>query len=88
MKWILPLLLCLSGCHLLAEDIPAPDDVAAPPVTAQKTPSGLAYRVLKKGCKSAYMKIGLGRCSGNFKCMGSVFKIFLEDTTSPGRGSA
>jgi peptidylprolyl isomerase len=28
---------------------PVPDDVKAPPATATKTPSGLAYRVLKKG---------------------------------------
>ncbi len=30
-------------------DIPAPDDVAAPPADAQKTASGLAYKVLQKG---------------------------------------
>jgi FKBP-type peptidyl-prolyl cis-trans isomerase len=30
-------------------DIPAPSDVAAPPADAQKTESGLAYKVLSKG---------------------------------------
>ena len=30
-------------------DIPAPDDVAKPPEDAQKTASGLAYKVLEKG---------------------------------------
>src|SRR5678816_768493 len=29
--------------------LPAPEDVAAPPATAKKTASGLAYRVLKPG---------------------------------------
>ncbi len=31
------------------DPIPAPDDVAAPPADAQKTESGLAYKVLQKG---------------------------------------
>jgi peptidylprolyl isomerase len=31
------------------DDIPPPDDVKAPPADAQKTPSGLAYKVLKPG---------------------------------------
>ena len=48
MRLTLLLLLFLSGCHK-AEDIPAPDDVSAPPATAQKTDSGLAYKVLKSG---------------------------------------
>lgn len=30
-------------------EIPAPDDVAAPPADADKTESGLAYKVLSKG---------------------------------------
>jgi peptidylprolyl isomerase len=29
--------------------VPVPEDVAAPPASAKKTPSGLAYRVLQKG---------------------------------------
>ena len=48
MRLTLLLLLFLSGCHK-AEDIPAPDDVSAPPATAQKTDSGLTYKVLKSG---------------------------------------
>lgn len=49
MKWIFALLLFLCSCQLTMKDIPAPEDVAAPPATAQKTPTGLAYRVLTKG---------------------------------------
>ena len=37
-----------------AEPIPAPDDVAAPPVDAQKTESGLASKVLSAGKGSAH----------------------------------
>ena len=60
-RWNLPLLLTLSlalpltltsglfGCQQNTPDIPAPEDVSAPPPSAQKTPSGLAYRVLKVG---------------------------------------
>lgn len=48
MKWILSLLMLLSACQRPAP-IPAPEDVAAPPADAQKTTSGLAYRVLKAG---------------------------------------
>lgn len=33
---------------------PTPEDVAAPPATAQKTKTGLAYRVLKKGTGKAH----------------------------------
>ena len=29
--------------------VPVPEDVSAPPATAEKTPSGLASRVLKNG---------------------------------------
>ena len=29
--------------------VPVPEDVTAPPASAKKTPSGLAYRVLQKG---------------------------------------
>ena len=32
-----------------SDDIPAPSDVAAPPADAEKTPSGLATKVLQKG---------------------------------------
>ncbi len=45
---LLPLLLfpCLA---LAAEAPPAPPDVAGPPADAARTPSGLAYKVLKPG---------------------------------------
>lgn len=33
----------------MSKTIPAPADVAAPPADAQKTASGLAYKVLKSG---------------------------------------
>ena len=33
----------------LAQSIPAPGDVQAPPKEAKKTPSGLAYKVIKAG---------------------------------------
>src|SRR5688572_33499808 len=47
--------LSLSSCTLKEEqpsapaDIPAPPDVAAPPADAQRTPSGLASKVLQPG---------------------------------------
>jgi FKBP-type peptidyl-prolyl cis-trans isomerase len=34
---------------LLAQDLPAPGDVKAPPKDAKKTSSGLAYKVVKAG---------------------------------------
>jgi peptidylprolyl isomerase len=34
---------------LLAQDLPAPSDVKAPPKDAKKTASGLAYKVVKAG---------------------------------------
>jgi FKBP-type peptidyl-prolyl cis-trans isomerase len=34
---------------LLAQDLPAPSDVKAPPKDAKKTSSGLAYKVVKAG---------------------------------------
>ena len=53
MKWILSLLLLFAGCQRTTP-IPAPDDVAAPPAEAQKTESGLAYKVLKAGTGTAH----------------------------------
>lgn len=38
-----------SSQHVVLETVPAPPDVAAPPKDAQKTPSGLASKVLKEG---------------------------------------
>ncbi len=40
------------------KEIPAPEDVAAPPSDAQKTASGLAYKVLKEGTGTAADKPG------------------------------
>jgi len=34
---------------VLAQDLPAPSDVKAPPKDARKTPSGLAYKIVKPG---------------------------------------
>jgi len=34
---------------VMAQSLPPPADVKAPPNTAKKTPSGLAYRVIKAG---------------------------------------
>jgi peptidylprolyl isomerase len=43
----------LIEIHEAPKPIPAPKDVAAPPKDAQKTASGLAYKVVKKGTDSA-----------------------------------
>src|SRR5580704_18675516 len=37
-----------------AQDLPAPSDVKAPPKDATKTPSGLAYKVVKPGTGKAH----------------------------------
>jgi peptidylprolyl isomerase len=37
-----------------AQDLPAPSDVKAPPTDATKTPSGLAYKVVKPGTGKAH----------------------------------
>lgn len=39
-------------------DVPAPPDVAAAPADAEKTPSGLATKVLQKGTGTAHPKAG------------------------------
>ena len=56
---ILPLtmlatLLISNGMLWAAQDLPAPDDVAAPPEDAQKSDSGLSSRVLVKGTGSEH----------------------------------
>ena len=38
---------CLAACS--KPDIPVPEDVAAPPTSAQRSSSGLAWRVLQPG---------------------------------------
>ena len=42
------------GMLLAVQDLPAPDDVAAPPQDAQKSDSGLSSRVLVKGTGSEH----------------------------------
>ncbi len=46
----------LISCGILwaVQDLPAPDDVAAPPQDAQKSDSGLSSRVLVKGTGSEH----------------------------------
>ncbi|MCP4896225.1 MAG: peptidylprolyl isomerase [bacterium] len=48
------ILICLTfgGAQVYAQtppDLPAPDDVAAPPEDAEKTPSGLTHKLIKAG---------------------------------------
>ena len=53
MKKIIPLL-ALFSLPALAQDIPAPPDVAAPPADAQVTASGLASKVITPGTGTAH----------------------------------
>jgi len=48
------ILLISSGLLWAVQDLPAPDDVAAPPQDAQKSDSGLSSRVLVKGTGSEH----------------------------------
>ncbi len=50
----LAILLFSNGMLWAAQDLPAPDDVAAPPEDAQKSDSGLSSRVLVKGTGSEH----------------------------------
>ncbi len=50
----LAIVLISSGMLWAVQDLPAPDDVAAPPEDAQKSDSGLASRVLVKGTGSEH----------------------------------
>jgi len=50
----LAMLLISNGMLWAVQDLPAPDDVAAPPEDAQKSDSGLASRVLVKGTGSEH----------------------------------
>ncbi len=50
----LAILLISHGMLWAVHDLPAPDDVAAPPEDAQKSDSGLASRVLVKGTGSEH----------------------------------
>jgi FKBP-type peptidyl-prolyl cis-trans isomerase len=46
----------LLGVTKTAPPPPAPEDVAAPPASAKKTKSGIAYRVIKKGTGKVHPK--------------------------------
>ena len=46
---ILAILVVSSGMLWAVQDLPAPDDVAAPPKDAERSSSGLASKVLVKG---------------------------------------
>ncbi len=50
----LAILLISHGLLWAVQDLPAPDDVAAPPQDAQKSDSGLSSRVLVKGTGSKH----------------------------------
>ena len=50
----LAILVVSSGILWAVQDLPAPDDVAAPPEDAQKSDSGLSSRVLVKGTGSEH----------------------------------
>ncbi len=51
--FLLPVLLVAAGAALAAQ-IPAPDDVAAPPAEAETSASGLASRVIEAGSGSVH----------------------------------
>ncbi len=51
---IMAILLISNGMLWALQDLPAPDDVAAPPKDAQKSDSGLASKVLVKGAGSEH----------------------------------
>jgi FKBP-type peptidyl-prolyl cis-trans isomerase len=46
---LIALFVTLMPLAVFAQDIPAPSDVKAPPKDAKKTPTGLAYKVIKPG---------------------------------------
>jgi peptidylprolyl isomerase len=50
----LAILVVSSGILWAVQDLPAPDDVAAPPKDAEKSKSGLASKVLVKGTGSQH----------------------------------
>ncbi len=51
---ILAILVVFSGILWAVQDLPAPDDVVAPPKDAQRSSSGLASKVLAKGSGSKH----------------------------------
>ena len=54
---ILAILLVFSGMLWAVQDLPAPDDVVAPPKDAQRSSSGLASKVLVKGSGSKHPSV-------------------------------
>jgi peptidylprolyl isomerase len=56
-KFLLVFILSLPALALAANSIPAPQHVAKPPANAKKTPSGLAYLVLKPGHGKRHPKL-------------------------------
>jgi peptidylprolyl isomerase len=59
---------------------PVPEDVKAPPATAKKTPSGLAYRLLKKGTGTASPK-ATDRVTVNYSGWTTDGKMFDSSVT-------
>ncbi|PYS52902.1 MAG: peptidylprolyl isomerase [Acidobacteria bacterium] len=54
-SFLVTLVLCISPAIAMTQaSIQAPPDVKAPPADAKKTPSGLAYKVIKKGTGSKH----------------------------------
>src|SRR5215469_15235056 len=49
MRFVVALAALMIPLMAAAQSIPAPPDVKAPPSDAKKTPSGLAYKVIKAG---------------------------------------
>jgi FKBP-type peptidyl-prolyl cis-trans isomerase len=51
---VIALIVTVMPLAAFAQDLPAPSDVKAPPKDATKTPSGLAYKVVKPGTGKAH----------------------------------
>jgi peptidylprolyl isomerase len=56
MTLVTALVLSISPLLALQSSLPAPADVKAPPADAKKTPSGLAYKVVKAGTGTKHPK--------------------------------
>ena len=56
MSLVTALVLSISPLLALQSSLPAPADVKAPPADAKKTPSGLAYKVVKAGTGTKHPK--------------------------------
>jgi peptidylprolyl isomerase len=51
---VIAVIVAVMPLAAFAQDLPAPSDVKAPPKDATKTPSGLAYKVVKPGTGKAH----------------------------------